>query len=246
MEEIRIQSFVTAAPERVWDVLLGRPEVVLDALPVRAWPERRTEERPSRLRLTWPFGAGAGSELEIGLDPLRPGGPLPAEAATAGDGTRVDLRHGGWESGTAEDVLAGHFAGWLQALAALGLLVETGKDARASAALAGSERYYASGEIPSDADAVYRALTDPGVLARWSRDALADAELQDVIEGRYARWSLAARSGGAPASAGGELVMILRPTPRGTHCAVAEYGVVGRSSSARWPAMLERLAQFLR
>ena len=33
MESIRIQSFVSAPPEAVWQQLLGRPDVVLDALP---------------------------------------------------------------------------------------------------------------------------------------------------------------------------------------------------------------------
>ena len=235
MDEIHIQSFVRAPRERVWEQLLGRPDVVLDALPVRAWPEGRKEERPSRLRMAWPFGpGGAQTELEITLAPWPEGG-----------GTCVDLRHEGWESGPADqNELAGHFAGWLQALAALGLLVESGTDPRPSASLAQRERYYASGEIPADADAVFRALTDPGVLARWSGGAFGGTELVEAVAGRYARWSLVAPAAGSPG--GGEVVMILRPTPRGTHCAVAEYGVVGRASSGRWPGMLERLAQFLR
>jgi hypothetical protein len=155
-----------------------------------------------------------------------------------------DLRHGGWEGGpSAQDALAGHFAGWLQALAALGLLVESRKDPRASSAsLAGRERYFASAEVPAGVDAVFRALTDPEVLARWSEGALEGTELIDSLEGRYARWKTPGPAAGTP----GELVMILRNTPRGTHCAVAEYGVVDRSSSARWPRMLEHLARFLR
>jgi uncharacterized protein YndB with AHSA1/START domain len=229
--EIRIQSFVAAPPERVWDQLLGRADVVLDALPVRAWPGQREEQRPSRLRTTWPGSGGAATELEIDM------APLPGDG-----GTRVEVRHGGWEGPAAEDALAGHFAGWLQALAALGLLVETGKDPRASSpALAGRERYYASGEMPADTDAVFRALTDAGVRSRWSHGALDGTQLVDSIEGRYARWNVA-----APGAEPDEVVIILRPTPRGTHCAVAEYGVVGRSASARWPKMLEHLAAFLR
>lgn len=229
MDEIHIQSFVVAPPERVWDQLLARADVVLDALPLRAWPGEREEERPGRVRMTWPV-AGAPTALEITI------GGAPGHA------TCVDLRHSGWE-GTGEDAIAGHFAGWLQALATLGLLVETGRDPRASSPeLAARERYFASGEIPAGADAVFRALTDPAVLPRWSQGALDGATLADAVEGRYARWTTAPGGGGPP----GEVVMILRPTPRGTHCAVAEYGVVGRSASGRWPKMLERLAQFLR
>lgn len=232
METIHIQSFVAAPPDAVWRQLLGRPDVVLDALPVAAWPDRREEHSPAQLVVPWPFGGGAAqTTVEIALAPVS-------------GGTRVDLRHEGWEGGaSAQDALAGHFAGWLQALAALGLMVESGKDPRASSsALAGRERYFASAEIPAGVDAVYRALTDPQVLARWSEGALEGTEILDSIEGRYARWSTARPTAGTP----GELVMILRHTPRGTHCAVAEYGVVDRSSSARWPKMLERLARFLR
>lgn len=230
MDEIHIQSFVTAPPERVWDALLGRADVVLDALPLRAWPADRTDERPSRVTAAWPVAGAAPTRVEISI------------SAPPGHATCVDVRHGGWEAGAGEDVIAGHFAGWLQGLAALGLLVETGKDPRASSpAVAARERYFASGEIPAGADAVFRALTDPAVLARWSQGALEGLELVDSIESRYARWKVAAEPG-----AGSEVVTILRPTPRGTHCAVAEYGVTGRTASARWPRMLERLAQFLR
>jgi uncharacterized protein YndB with AHSA1/START domain len=232
VETIHIQSFVAAPPEAVWRQLLGRPDVVLDALPVVAWPVQREERSPSRLVVSWPFGSGAAlTTVEIALAPVS-------------GGTRVDLRHEGWESGPSEqDALAGHFAGWLQALAALGLMVESGQDPRASSAsLAGRERYFASAEIPAGVDAVFRALTDPEVLARWSEGALEGTELVDSLEGRYARWTVAAPAGGSP----GEVVMILRRTPRGTHCAVAEYGVADRSASARWPKTLERLAQYLR
>ena len=230
MEEIHIQSFVAAPPAEVWRVLIGRPDVVLDALPVAGWPDARQEKSGARLRTPWPAGGGA-TTVEITLAPVAAG-------------TRVDLRHEGWESRPGgEDALAGHFAGWLQALAALGLLVESGKDPRPSShALSGRERYFASGEIPARAAAVFRALTDPEVLARWSGDALSGTLLVDALDGRYARWQVAPAGEGAP----GELVMILRPTPRGTHCAVAEYGVAGRTASARWPAMLESLARFLR
>lgn len=230
MEAIRIQSFVAAEPARVWKQLLGRPDVVLDALPVREWPGRREERAPSYLLAEWPVsGAAAATTVEISLVPLA-------------RGTRIDLRHDGWrDEPDSQDVLAGHFAGWLQALAALGLLVETGRDARASsAALAGRERYFASAEIPASPDAVHRSLVDPEVLLRWSDGVLDGAELVESLDGRLGRWRLC---GDPPAR---ELVAILRQTPRGTHCALAEYGVLDRSASARWPAMLERLGRFLR
>ncbi len=229
MEAIRIQSFVAATPAAVWDVLLGRPEVVLDALPIRVWPDPREERAPERLAVRWPFASGgeAATRVELALTPVS-------------GGTRVDLRHEGWQDAPGgQDLVAGHFAGWLQALAALGLLVETGRDARASAApLGAKERYFASAEIPAGADAVWRALTDPAVRRRWSEGALDDTELIESVEGRMARWKLSA-------AGPRELVVVLRPTPRGTHCAVAEYGVTDRSASVRWPKMLERLARFL-
>jgi len=233
VETIHIQSFVTAPPDAVWRQLLGRPDIVLDALPVAAWPDQREERSPARLLVRWPFGSGAAqTSVEITL-------------AQVSGGTRVDLRHEGWQEGSAsQDILAGHFAGWLQALAALGLLVESGKDARASAAsLAGRERYFASAEVPAGADAVFRTLTDPAVLPRWSEGALENGELVESIEARYLRWKLPAADG---ATAPRELVIILRHTPRGTHCALAEYGVADRSASSRWPKMLERLSWFLR
>lgn len=231
MEAIRIQSFVAAPPAAVWEQLVGRPDVVLDALPVPAWPDQREERAPSRLLVRWPFSSGgtATTSVEISLGQVS-------------GGTRVDLRHEGWhEEPGWQDTIAGHFAGWLQALAALGLMVETGKDPRASSAsLAGKQRYFASAEIPAGADVVYRSLTDPEVLPRWSDGALDGAELADSIEGRFVRWTLPGKAGP------GELVVILRHTPRGTHCAIAEYGVTDQSASGRWPKMLERLARFLR
>ena len=231
MEAIHIQSFVAAQPDAVWRPLVDRPEVVLDALPVTAWPERTERCSPTRLLAPWPpVGGVTATTVEITLAPVA-------------SGTRVDLRHEGWQEGPVwQDAIAGHFAGWLQALAALGLLVESGTDARASSAgLAGRERYFASGEVPAGADAAYRALTDPAVRARWSEGVLDGAEAVEVVESRFARWRL-------PSGAGGprELAVILRPTPRGTHCALAEYGVSDRSPSARWPKMLEHLARFLR
>ena len=232
MEAIHIQSFVAAPPEKVWRRLLERPDVVLDALPATAWPESREERAPARLSVRWPIGGDAPpTALEISLDPISAG-------------TRIEVHHDGWPDGPGiEDVFGGHFAGWLQALAALGLLVESGKDARASTPqLARSGRYFASAEVPAGADAAFRAMTDERVLAQWSGGALSDAAVTDRVEGRYARWALSAAAGGAAR----ELVVIFRPTPRGTHCALAEYGVTDRSASSRWPKLLEHLAQFLR
>jgi hypothetical protein len=231
MDTIRIQSFVSAPPAAVWEVLLGRPDVVLDALPVQAWPDQREERAPSRLLVRWPFSSGGTSStsVEISLAPVS-------------GGTRVELRHEGWhEEPGWQDAIAGHFAGWLQALAALGLMVETGRDSRASSSvLGGKERYFASAEIPASTDAVYRSLADGKVLSRWSDGVLDGAVLAESIEGRFLRFTLAGASGP------GELAVILRRTPRGTHCALAEYGVTDRSASARWPKMLERLERFLR
>ncbi len=231
MEAIRIQSFVSAPPGDVWKELLGRPDVVLDALPVQAWPDQREERAPSRLLVRWPFASGGTPTTTVELSLSKVSG-----------GTRIDLRHEGWlEEPGWQDTIAGHFAGWLQALAALGLLVETGKDPRASSAtLAGKERYFASAEIAASSDAVYRSLSDPDVLRRWSDGALEGAELMEGAEGRMLRFALAR----TPEPR--ELVVILRHTPRGTHCALAEYGVADRSASARWPKMLERLSRFLR
>ncbi len=230
MEAIRIQSFIAATPAAVWEALLGRPEVLLDALPVRAWPEPREERAPERLAVRWPVASGGepATRVEITLAPVS-------------GGTRVDLTHEGWQDAPgSQDLVAGHFAGWLQALAALGLLVETGRDARASSApLGAKQRYFASAEVPAGADAAWRSLTDPAVRRRWSDGVLDDGELIESVEGRLARWTL----GGGPSAR--ELVVVLRPTPRGTHCAVAEYGVADRSASVRWPKMLEHLSRFL-
>ena len=231
METIHIQSFVSAPPAAVWEQLMGRPDVVLDALPVQAWPDQREESAPTRLLVRWPFSSGGTASTSVAISLVEVSG-----------GTRVDLKHEGWhEEPGWQDAIAGHFAGWLQALAALGLLVECGKDPRAaSAVLAGKERYFASAEVPASTDAVFRSLADAAVRARWSDGALEGADLTESIEGRFLRFSL-------PGEAGpGELAIILRRTPRGTHCALAEYGVTDQSASARWPRLLERLARFLR
>jgi len=158
-----------------------------------------------------------------------------------GGGTRVDIRHEGWGEGPAWDVaIQGHFAGWLQGLAALGLVLEAGVDARVrEASLSALERYFISGELPATSAPVFRALTDPLVRARWAgavAGLLDGAVLTESVDNRFARWRL---------TSGGEITAILRVTPRGTHVALAEHGVVGRDASQRWPAMFEALARFL-
>jgi hypothetical protein len=56
----------------------------------------------------------------------------------------------------------------------------------------------------------------------------------EQVEDRFIRWRSEA-----------EVTAILRATPRGTHLALAEYGVAGEGASARWPGMFEALARFL-
>ena len=55
MQQIHIQSFVAAARAEVWHALLHRADVVLDALPGRAWPEPHVEEPPALLAVPWPL-----------------------------------------------------------------------------------------------------------------------------------------------------------------------------------------------
>jgi uncharacterized protein YndB with AHSA1/START domain len=225
VHRIRIQSFVAAERAAVWDALVCRTDVVLDALPGARWPEPHVAEPPRRLAAPWPHTASAGGPTEVAV----------ALEATDG-GTRLDLEHRGFGEGPAwEEAVGGHFAGWLQALAALGVLVESGVDARCAPALRGRERYFASGEIPAGADAVWRSITDPYVIERWSDGVLDGAVASEAIEARFLRVDL-------PAS---ELTLILRRTPRGTHLALAEYGVVGRDASTRWPPLFERLTRHL-
>lgn len=210
MLAIVVQTFITARAEDVWRALLDRADIVLDALPVRAWPaDGRTDEPPRHLTCEWPGVPGTSVEIVM---------------HDVGGGVRCDLRHGGWaETPEAETAVQGHFAGWLQGLAALGHFVESGVDPRGTAA---GERYFISGEIPASADAVF------AVLPRLVTESVV---AQD--EGRLVRWQLAT---------GGELVAILRNTPRGTHVALAEYGVTDRSASTRWPRLFEDLTLRLR
>ena len=216
----------------VWRALVQRTEVVLDALPAPRWPEGASLEAPRHLAAPWPHTAPLGSATEVAI-----------ELQEAGAATVLDLVHSGLGEGPVwDDAIGGYFAAWLQALAALGVLVESGVDPRPGEAQRGSERYFASGEIPAGGDATWRALVDPYVLERWSDGVLDGAATSESIEGRFLRLGLPPREPDAPAT---ELTLILRRTPRGTHLALAEYGVSGREASTRWPPMFERLARYL-
>ncbi len=226
MQAIIIQSFIAAPPDVIWAALFAHPGVLFCGLPAKAWPppDAREEQPPLHVKVAWPW-TPAPTEVSLTLHEV-------------GGGTRVDLRHEGWhERGEWEEPLQGHFAGWLQGLAALGLLIESGVDARAAAAeLAGRPRYFISGEIPADAAPVWRSLVEPAVLERWSGGLFGGASRAAEIEGRFLRWRWAD---------GREVTAILRPTPRGTHVALAEYGAADRAASDRWPAMFEKLTRFL-
>ncbi len=222
-----MQSFIAAPPAAVWAALFARQDLLFDGLPPDGWPEAREELAPLHVAIGWPWTEAAGGPTRASLTLHEMGG-----------GTRLDVRHEGWGEGPAWDAaIQGHFAGWLQGIAALGHALETGGDPRASTpALAAAERYFISGEVPAAAAAVYRALTDPAVLTRWDGGLLDAHEVTEAVEDRLARWRT---------PAGGELVAIFRATPRGVHLALAEYGVADRSASGKWPAMFERLARFL-
>jgi hypothetical protein len=202
---IVVQTFIAAPAETVWDTLSSRADLVLDALPVHAWPEGRDEQPPRHLSVAFPVGT-----VRLTLHDV-------------GGGVRVDVRHDGWpESPDAEAQLQGHFAGWLQGLAALGHFVETGEDPRSEVK---GERYFISGEIKAPPDAVYKVMADQ----------LDPARSAPRSSHRLLRLP----------SDGGETVAILRATPRGTHVALAVYGVTDRSSSQRWPQFFENLARAL-
>lgn len=205
MLAIVVQTFIAAPAESVWEALISRADLVLDALPVRAWPEGGDQQPPRHLAVAFPVGAVRVTIHDVG------------------GGVRLDVRHDGWpESPDSEAQLQGHFAGWLQGLAALGHFVETGEDPRSDVK---GERYFISGEIKAAPDAVFRVMADqldPAPLAPRSSSRL-----------------LRLRSDG------GETVAILRATPRGTHVALAVYGVSDRSASQRWPQFFENLARAL-
>jgi uncharacterized protein YndB with AHSA1/START domain len=210
----------------VWAALVARQELLLDALPVKAWPPRKDEQAPFHFAVDWP-ATPEPTEIAVTLHEM-------------GGGVRVDVRHAGWKEGAGaawDRAIEGHFAGWLQGVALLGAIVEGGVDGRASTpALRAAERYLISGEVPATASPIWRSLTDPEALERWSDGVLDGAQVVEQVEDRFLRWRL---------PSGGELVAILRPTPRGTHIALAEYGVADTAASAKWPPMFERLTRFL-
>ena len=237
MQAIVVQTFIAAPAAAVWRALYERTDILFDGLPAKAWPEGGESQEPYHFTKPWPFteAAGAPTEVSVTLHDL-------------GEGVRVDVRHAGWGEGPAwDEMIQGHFAGWLQGLAALGLLIESGVDARQAAGNGqqpagggstrrSSEKYLVSGEIASHPSAVYRCLTDPAVMAKWANGAFAGREVTESIEDRFIRWN---------GSGDAELTAILRITPRGTHLAIAEYGVTDRAASQRWPATFEALARFL-
>ncbi len=208
MLAIVVQTFITAPAEEVWRALLSRADIVLDALPERAWPAGMSQEPPRHLESPWP--AAPETKVEIAIHDM-------------GGGVRLDLRHLGWpETPEAETAVSGHFAGWLFGLAALGHFVESGTDPRSRVA---GERYFISGEIPASADVVFAVLPE-----------MVTEKLIAQQESRLLTWRT---------KSGGELVGILRQTPRGTHVALGEYGVTDRSASERWPALFEDLTRRL-
>lgn len=226
MQAIVIQTFVAAPPAEVWAALFARQELLLDGLPVRAWPDGRDEQPPFHFTAAWP-GTPEPTRVSVTLHEL-------------GGGVRLDIRHEGWKEGAGaawDRAIEGHFAGWLHGVALFGAMVDGGVDARASTpALRAAERYLISGEVPAPASPIWRSLTDIEALERWSDGVLDGAVVTEQVEDRFLRWRL---------STGGELVAILRPTPRGTHVALAEHGVSDQVASSRWPPMFDRLTRFL-
>lgn len=227
MQAIVVQTFIEAPPEQVWRAVFERPDVLFDGLPADDWPAETERQEPVHAHAPWPWTESAGGPTEVQLT-----------LHTLNGATRLDVRHQGWGEGPAWDAaIQGHFAGWLQGVAALGLMVETGRDERAgSPALAERERYFVSGELPGPPEAVYRAMIDPTIRRLWAGDTMNGLTLTDYLESRFARFSTAS---------GGEATAIMRRTPRGTHLAIAEYGVTDRAASQRWPAMFESLARYL-
>src|SRR5262249_11894238 len=125
MQAIVVQSFIAAPAETVWGALHSRADVLFDGLPAKDWPPGGEEQPTFHLSCGWPF-TPAPTEVSITLHEL-------------GGGVRVDVRHAGWGEGPAwDEAIQGHFAGWLHGLSVLGLLIESGLDARVAN---GGERY---------------------------------------------------------------------------------------------------------
>jgi uncharacterized protein YndB with AHSA1/START domain len=225
VQAIVIQTFIAAPPATVWAALLARADLLFDGLPPDGWPAEREAQEPVHLRCGWRW-TPAPTAVTLTLRDL-------------GDATRLEVRHEGWpdDDPAWEPMLHGHFTGWLHGLALLGLHVETGCDGRAAdAAQRGQGRYLLSGEIAAAVAPVFRALTDLAVLERWSDEVLEGAVTVESVEHKLLRWRL---------PSGTELVAVFRPTPRGTHVALAEYGVADQAASVRWPPLYEKLTRFL-
>lgn len=225
MQALIIQTFVAVPAPRLWEVLNERTDLLFDGLPATRWPDNASDQPPFYRSVTWPHTP----------EPT----PLSLTIHELMGGVRLDLRHEGWreEHAAWEPVIHGHFSGWLHGLALAGLFAETGVDGRASSPeLRAAARYLISAEVPAPSAAVYRSLADPDVLARWSEGVLDGRAVIQQVEDKLLRWLQAS---------GGETVAVLRATPRGTHVALAEYGVQDRSASDRWPQAFDRLSRFL-
>ena len=140
MQAIVLQSFIAVPGADVWSALQARTDILFDGLPAKAWPDGGEEQAPFHMTRPWPFTQDAGGATEVSVTLHDMGG-----------GVRVDLRHAGWGEGPLWDTaIQGHFAGWLQGLAALGLWLETRTDPRPAgggareraAGLLKSERYF--------------------------------------------------------------------------------------------------------
>jgi len=229
-QAIVLQSFIAAPGADVWSALHARTDLLFDGLPAKAWPEGGEEQAPFHMTRPWPFTQDAGGATDVSVTLHDMGG-----------GVRVDLRH------------ALNRVTLFALIFAIGILVDDAivvvenihrhyelgwTDPRQASGegqeRASGERYFISGEIPAEASAVYRALTDGAVLGRWSGDAFGAMPVAEEIEDKFIRWK-------GPS----EVTAILRPTPRGTHLAIAEYGIRDRAASGRWPAVFESLARFL-
>jgi uncharacterized protein YndB with AHSA1/START domain len=65
----------------------------------RVWGHVLAWEPPHRFVFTWEIGEDCGNEVEVRF-------------LAEGDGTRVDLEHRGWDSGTTPESWRGYDTGW--------------------------------------------------------------------------------------------------------------------------------------
>jgi uncharacterized protein YndB with AHSA1/START domain len=85
-------------PERIYERWADGTE--------RVWGRVLAWEPPSRVVFTWEISEDSGNEVEVRFVPV-------------GEGTRVELEHRGWESGTVESWRS-YGGGWAQVLARFG------------------------------------------------------------------------------------------------------------------------------